>query len=141
MSEHYKSESEIQAVIHGFEACSTAAADFTHCAHLTVAAWYLTDDSVGGALQKMRASIFRFVDHHQVGRAKYNETITLFWLKAVESFLQRSGRGQPLLQRVNGLIEALGDSRLVFEYYSRELLWSEEAKRGWVEPDLKPLDF
>jgi len=33
----------------------------------------------------------------------------------------------------------LGDLRLVFEYYSEELLWADETRNGWVAPDLKDL--
>ena len=31
------------------------------------------------------------------------------------------------------------DSRLPLEYYTRELLFSAEARAAWVEPDLKSL--
>jgi hypothetical protein len=39
------------------------------------------------------------------------------------------------------VIAQFGDSRLIFNYYSREHVFSEEAKSGWVEPDLKPASF
>ena len=34
-----------------------------------------------------------------------------------------------------------GDAKLVNDYFSKERLFSEEARKVWVEPDLKPLDF
>jgi len=34
----------------------------------------------------------------------------------------------------------LGDSRLIFTYYTRERLQTMEARRQWIEPDLQPLE-
>ena len=140
MTDHYQNEKEIEAVVRGFESCATTAADFKHASHLTVAVWYLSQGSIAEALEKMRANLFRFVDHHGVSREKYNETITLFWLKLAQKFLDQADKNSSLVETTNRLIEALGDAQSVFDYYSRERLWSPEAKRMWVEPDLKPLD-
>ena len=139
MSGHFNNEQEIAAVVRGFESCSTAESDFPHQSHLAVATWYLNNSTVSDALQKMRSSILNFLDHYGV-EGKYNETITLFWLIVVERFLQGLDAELSLLERTNAVIEALSDSQLMFEYYSRELLWSDQAMRAWVEPDLKSLE-
>jgi hypothetical protein len=39
------------------------------------------------------------------------------------------------------LASPLGKSDWLLGYWSRTLLFSVEAGRGWVEPDLKPLPF
>ena len=137
---NYQNEEEIEAVIRGFESCTTAAADFTHAKHLTVAVWYLSRGTATEALTKMRDNLFRFVDHHNVSREKYNETVTLLWLKLTRKFLDEADTSRSFVETTNRLIEALGDSRLVGDYYSKELLNSPEAKHSWIEPDLKPLD-
>ena len=139
MSDTYKSEAEIEAIVHGFESCTTPDSGFTHRAHLTVAVWYLSRGSIEHSLQQMRASIYRFLDHHHVGHEKYNETLTLFWIKLVRQHLDELDPNCSLLDATNVLIESLGNSQLVFEYYSTDRLWSEEARREWVEPDLKAL--
>ena len=41
----------------------------------------------------------------------------------------------------NELVATYINSKLPFEYYTRELIGSPEAKTSWVEPDLKPFDF
>ncbi len=138
MSGHFKTEQEIQAVVHGFESCTTAASDFPHQSHLAVATWYLTNATVTEALQRMRASILNFLDNYGIA-GKYNETITLFWLIIVERFLRGLRADLPLLERTNAVLDALSEPRLMFEYYSEELLWSDEAMRMWVDPDLKSL--
>ena len=138
MGGYYNHEQEVESVVRGFETCTTPETDFPHRAHLTVATCYLTNATVAEALQKMRASILNFLDHYGI-EGKYNETITLFWLIVVDQFLQSQDSKLSLLERTNAVIEALSDSRLMFEYYSEELLWSKEAVRAWVAPDLKPL--
>ena len=39
------------------------------------------------------------------------------------------------------LVSPLGDSKWLLEYWSRERLFSVEARRGWLPPDLKPLPY
>lgn len=137
MAQHYENESEIDAVLAGFESCTTAKDDFTHRSHLTVAVYYLHDLSQPRATEKMRTGLLLFLDHHGVGREKFHETLTVFWIKTVRDFLVRLSPELSLLEMTNRAIESLSDSRLVFEYYSEELLRSDEAKNRWVEPDLK----
>jgi len=62
--------------------------------------------------------------------ARYNETLTLFWMKLVA--LQRGSLDE--LMR-----SPLADPSLPSRHYSDELLWSDEARARWVEPDLRPL--
>ncbi len=138
MTHHYENESEIEAVVEGFESCVTAKDDFTHRSHLTVAVYYLHNAQTE-ATEKMRAGLLRFLDHHGVGRAKFHETLTIFWIRTVSAFLERLDQKLPLLEMTNAVIESLGDSRSVFEYYSEELLWADKTRNGWVAPDLKDL--
>jgi len=137
MSNHYNSEDEIAAVVQGFESCMTPAGDFTHRAHVTVGVWYLSQGPFAGALEQMRASLFRFLDHHQVDRMKYHETLTIFWLKLARHRIDEQDPGCSLLEITNSVIQSIGNSKTVFDYYSEERLLSDEARHGWVEPDRK----
>jgi hypothetical protein len=139
VADYYRDVREIEAVVDGFESCTTAKDDFTHRSHLTVAAYYLHCSNEQDATQRMRAGLIRFLDHHGVGRAKFHETLTIFWIRTVWAFLKRLDQKLPLLEMTNAVIESLGDSGLVFEYYSEEVLRSEESRSGWVAPDLKDL--
>ncbi len=139
----YGSEGELEAVVRGFESCATPPAEFTHAAHLIVALCYLRGSrlTVPQASERLRAGLYRFLDHNGVDRQKYHETITLFWLKRVRGFLDRADGARPAAELVNEMIELCGDAKLVNDYYSQERLFSEEARKAWAEPDLKPLDF
>jgi hypothetical protein len=131
---------DIEAVVQGFESCKTPADDFTHQEHLVVATWYLYGSTEGEALAKMKKGLCRFLNHHGVGLEKYNETITLFWLKMVRQVEAGLTTTASLTEVANAALEQLGNSKLIFDYYSEERAKSEEARTRWVEPDLKSLN-
>ena len=48
----------------------------------------------------------------------------------------------PLFQIVNALMKTqLGNPNWLLKYWSRDRLMSVDARRAWLEPDLKPLPF
>jgi hypothetical protein len=140
MTRHYKHIGEVEAIVNGFESCITSKEDFTHVSHLTVAAYYVHSSNEQEATERMRAGLLRFLDHHGVGRAKFHESLTIFWIRTVAALVEQLDADLGLLDVTNAVVESLGDSRLVFEYYSEKLLWADEARNGWVTPDLKNLD-
>ena len=131
----YKSFAEIEAVVRRFEACEYTKEEFVHARHLAVAAWYLWTSSPLEALDRMRSMLLQFTAHH--GVKGYHETITQFWLQVVEEQLGSPRSESNFIARVNHLVERLGDKDLLFSYYSRERVLSEEARARWIEPDLK----
>jgi hypothetical protein len=118
MGNQYQTEEEINAVVLGFESCSTAKDKFTHREHLTVAVWYLHNSNEAQALQKMRSGLFRFLDHHGVGRGKYKETLTVSWIKLIQSTVAQMDTNLSLVEITNLVLEKLGDPRMVSEYDS-----------------------
>ena len=139
---HYESEDEIERVVKGFENCTLPDSEFSHAAHLTVALFFLHRSrlTVPEATRRMRAGLYRFLDHYGEDRRKYNETITLFWIKLVQGFLKQTDTTRPLPEIANEMIQSLGTSHVIYNYYSKERLLSEEARKCWAEPDLKPLE-
>src|SRR6185295_1546081 len=110
----YGSEEELEAVVRGFESCATPPAEFTHASHLIVALCYLRGSrlAVAQAAERMRAGLYRYLDHNDVDRQKYNETITLFWLKRVRGFLDRADAARPTAELASEMIELCGDAKL-----------------------------
>jgi len=144
MNTQYESLEQIEAIVQGFETCSLSKADFTHRNHLTVVLLYLKYNSFADAAALMRAGLLRFIEHHDVPREKYNETITMFWLQAVQAFIDKhrlDSREADPVSLTNELLHHYQNPGLVFEYYSRELISSAAAKSRWVEPDLKKIDL
>ena len=110
---HYKTEQEIEAVVAGFEQCTTAKEGFNHLSHLTVAVYYLRTLSNDESVAKMRGGLFRFLDHHGIDRAKYNEELTRNWFDLVRQAIQQTGPDHCLVTITNNVLDKLGDSRMV----------------------------
>ncbi|MGH9882971.1 MAG: hypothetical protein ACRD6N_16155, partial [Pyrinomonadaceae bacterium] len=101
---------------------------------------YLNSGTESEALVKMRQELHRFLNHHQVDPGKYNETITVFWIRVVRDYIRGLDSTLSLVQVINAVVESFQNSRLMFDYYSEALLQSVAAKSNWVEPDLKSFE-
>lgn len=100
----YQSEAEIQNVVRGFEACETGADDFKHSDHLVVAVSYLHAMDREAALERMRAGLLRFLEHHAGDTGKYSEEITVFWIDKLDQKLNELGPDVSLLEKCNAIL-------------------------------------
>lgn len=137
MKIYYKSDEEIRDLVESFEACSFHPSEFRHHQHLAVALWYVRHLPPEEAVRKMTGGIRRLAE--AFGKSGYHETITLFWLRVVSDFAAKAEAGASLAAIANQLIACCDNKKLIFDYYSPELLESARAKSEWVEPDLKKL--
>ena len=133
----YKTNAEIQDVVSDFEACRTGKDDFHHKQHVVVAICYLQTLTVQEAIEKLKQSLLKFLNHHNVGTQMYNETLTGFWLEIVAVELKRLPEDATLVDKCNSVIAALSNPKLALDFYSEELLWSERARAAFQPPDLK----
>lgn len=140
-NELYSSDEEVEEVVRRFESCELPPAEFNHREHLLVALCYVLRAGEAEALARVRERIGRYAAAHGVNPSLYHETVTVFWIRRVGAYVGRADAGLGLAQLTNGLAGECGSSRLIFDYYSKELIDSERARREWVEPDLRPLDF
>ena len=134
---------EIRDLVTAFERCDLPRAAWTHRAHLVTALWYLVHygDEEGG--ERVRTGIKRFNAAKGVAQTPnggYHETITRFYLWAVARHLRDAPSGASIVDLAKTLVAAWGDKNRPLEHYSRERLFSWEARTGWVEPDLRELD-
>jgi hypothetical protein len=104
--DRYESEDEIANIIRAFEACETGADDFHHAQHLVVAIWYLHKMDRDAALDRMRAGLLRFLDHHEGDTSKYSETITVFYIDKIAERLNQIGPEVSLLEKCNQVLAA-----------------------------------
>ena len=138
----YHSLEEIQYLIEGFENGTWPKEQWTHQAHLVMAVWYLSKLEVPEATDSICNGIKTYnaaVGGENTDTSGYHETITLFYIWFVKKFLTNSNSENSLLENTNNFCAQYGDKNLPFEYYSKELLMSVEARRNWVEPDLQTL--
>ena len=116
---------------------------WTHVAHLRVGLWHVRRFGADLAVDLLRERISRY--NESVGTANtstsgYHETLTVFYVKVIDAFVSAAASpGQEADTLERRLLEAVGDRELPLRYYSRECLFSTEARRQWVAPDLQPL--
>jgi hypothetical protein len=61
-------------------------------------------------------------------------------LLSIEFFLYHQPDTFTLTEKVNAVIKSdLSLSKFPFFFYSHKLLNSYEARKGWIEPDLRPI--
>src|SRR5215208_4687973 len=126
-NELYRTDEEVEEVVRRFESCELPPADFNHREHLLVALCYRLRVGEAAALERVRARIKKYAAAHGVNPSLYHETITVFWLKRVRAYLERADPDLNLAEMTNALAAECGSSRLVFDYYSKELIDSEAA--------------
>jgi hypothetical protein len=132
---------DIETFVGQFEACTLPKPRWTHQAHLLVGSWYLSKYPPAEALDIVRRRIRTYnaaVGTANTDHSGYHETLTRLYLNAIAAHVERH-RGESLPQTLALLLEtSLARSDWPMQFYSRELLFSVQARRGWVEPDLRP---
>lgn len=69
----------------------------------------------------------------------YHETLTQIYIRLIRNFVLSSPR-RSLKDTCNALVASeYAHREFPLRFYSRELLFSVPARRGWVDPDLGPL--
>jgi len=133
---------EIEALVWDFQHALLASEQWTHQAHLVVATWYCLRFAPEDAFARVRLGIQRLnaaLGVPQTLTRGYHETLTRLYVGLVAKAVDDIGRDQPLETIVSGVLNQLTDRSIPLRYYSREVLWSWEARTSWVLPDLEPL--
>ncbi len=130
---------DIRRIGEAMLACTLPKEAWTHEAHLSTCLWLLAerpdidvDTEIAGLIQRYNLSVGGVNDDQQ----GYHETITRLFVSGIRSYLGRAGEVE-LLAAVNGLLLAPeGQRDWPLRFYSRERLFSVEARRRYIEPDL-----
>jgi len=120
-----------------FETCELPKELFHHRDHLRLAWIYLRRYGSEQAAARISESIRRYAAHLGATE-KYHETITIAWLRLVAQAADGAPRGAAFGDVLDAFPHLLRQDALR-EHYSRALLESQDARRVFVEPDLKPL--
>jgi hypothetical protein len=139
---NYKSDKEILDLVEKFESATIGRDEWRHAEHLTVALYYLSHCDFDTATSKMRDGIFNLLTNgFSVDLAKempYHETLTVFWMRTLEDYLKNKN-GSSIASKANDVVERY-DKNYPLRFYSREFLFSDEARAEFVAPDLKTLE-
>lgn len=139
----FTSDAEIEGIGEGLLARTLPRADWTHEAHLAATTYLLVrrpeidlDAELPDIIRGYNASVGGVNDDTQ----GYHDTITRVFLHGVRLFLGEADGEEPLRELVNQLLlSPTGKRDWPLRYYSRGLLFSVAARRGWVDPDLAEL--
>jgi hypothetical protein len=140
MSKKYESEDEILRLVEAFENGTIPRGEWNHAGHLTVALYYCATDDLKTAIDKMRRNLLNHLKAVGVDFTKempYHETLTAFWMRTIDDF-RKSKNGASMLETANELVERF-DKDYPLRFYSRELLFSDEARARFVEADLQEI--
>jgi len=133
------SEAALAAFLEDFENGMVSRAVWTHSAHVAMAACYCISYDESTALAKVRGSIRRLnqcLGNRNTEEDGYHETLTVFWLSVVRSFLTaHPPHSRPEAAR-SAVAEYGGSSGYFRRFYSFDVLNSREARARWIPPDL-----
>lgn len=147
MSEHrprlFESDTEIERIGEGLLARTLPRSDWTHEAHLAAATYLLLrrpDIDVDERMPDIIRGYNESVGGVNSDTEGYHETVTRVFLRGVRLFLAEADPSEPLHELVNQLLlSPMGRRDWPLRYYSPERLFSLEARRGWIRPDLATL--
>ncbi|MGH9858272.1 MAG: hypothetical protein ACRD4B_10550, partial [Acidobacteriota bacterium] len=105
--------------------------EFKHADHIRMAWIYLTTTDPEEAFERIVCGIQHFAAVKNA-TTLYHETITLFWICTVFAAIRR--RTYKTFDQFLSANEPLTRKDHLFEYYSREVVFSDRARRAWVSP-------
>lgn len=139
----FADEAAVRHIGEGLLARTLGRAEWTHEAHLAACLWLLVERPDIVAERDLPEIIRRF--NESVGGVNdesqgYHETITQCFIVGARLVLARTAPAAGLHDKVNALLAAPEGRRdWPLSFYSRERLFSVEARLGFVVPDLRPL--
>ena len=139
----FATDAEIERIGEGLLARTLPREDWTHEAHLAATTYLLTrrpDVDVDAALPDIIRRYNESVGGVNDDTQGYHETITRVFLHGVRLFLAEADKQEPLHELVNELLlSPMGKRDWPFRFYLPERLFSVEARREFVAPDLGAL--
>ena len=139
----FTSDAEVEHIGEGMIARTLPRAEWTHEAHLATTSYLLLkrrdidlDTELPNLIRRYNESVGG-VNSDSEG---YHETITRVFLHGARLFLGKADATEPLHELVNQLLlSPMGRRDWPLRFYSRERLFSVDARRHFVEPDLRAL--
>lgn len=134
-------EQEFKHIIEGFRAKTLPAKEWTHEAHLITGLWHVANFGYDEALAQMREGIRTYneaVGGRNTDESGYHETITVFWMWLLNEFWKANTIENQVFEQVaNAFLKSkYCDRNSALNFYTRENLFSKEARRTFVKPDI-----
>ncbi len=121
-----------------FESGDVAPSEFDHRAHVRLAYAHLATGEADSAYASIRRGLHDFLARNGVDPAKYHDTLTRAWIlicAAEVALVHEASSADEFIDRNPAIL----DSKIMMTHYSRERLFSDEARGTFVPPDLDPI--
>jgi len=139
----FHSDAEVAHIGEGLVTRTLPRPEWTHEAHLAATTYLLLrrpDIDIDKQLPGLIRSYNESVGGVNSDTDGYHESITRVFLHGVRLFLADADPEEPLHELVNALLRSpMGGRDWPLHFYSRGRLFSVEARRHFVEPDLRAL--
>ena len=147
MTEHsprlFSTDADVTHIGEGLLARTLPRQEWTHEAHLAATTYLLLkrpDVDIDAELPAIIRSYNESIGGVNDDTQGYHETITRVFLHGVRLFLEEADRNAPVHELVNELLlSPMGKREWPLRFYSPERLFSVEARRHFIEPDLRAL--
>ncbi|HWB25854.1 MAG TPA: hypothetical protein VG738_10265 [Chitinophagaceae bacterium] len=127
-----------ERLVKGFENCTLPKEEWTHEAHFVMAFWVCLQWPLPLAVNKIREGIKKYnisVGGQNTGSAGYHETITLLYTYTIARYIVTGGVTSFTQQSVAALLaQPFIAKDYPLNFYSKEALFSKQARLQWVEP-------
>jgi hypothetical protein len=139
----FATDADVRDVGEGLLSCTLPRAEWTHEAHLAATTYLLlrrpdidVDHDLPGLIRRYNES----VGGVNTDTEGYHETITRVFVAGVRLFLSEADLSDPLHELVNMLLlSPMGRRDWPLRFYTPGRLFSIEARRAFVEPDIAAL--
>ena len=139
----FAADADVERVGEGLVARILPRAEWTHEAHLAATTYLLLrrpDIDLDRQLPDLIRRYNESVGGVNSDSEGYHETITRLFLHGVRLFLEEADRAEPLHELVNELLlSPMGRRDWPLRFYSPARLFSVEARKHFVDPDLRAL--
>ena len=138
---HFLSDEAVAHIGEGLLTRTLSREEWTHEAHLAATTYLVLKRPEIDLDVELRGIISRY--NESVGGVNsdsegYHDTITRAYLRGIRLFLEEADMTRPIHDLVNELLMSpMGRRDWPLRFWSKELLMSVEARRGWVEPDFR----
>ena len=120
-----------------FENCELPEDQWTHLAHIRAAWVCLSLASPAEALMRIREGILRYNTEVLKRRHKYHETVTVAYTGIVADRMLPGELWSDFRERIGDLLDT--GNPVLLRYYSKNRLFSDEARAAFVKADLRQL--
>jgi hypothetical protein len=139
----FTADAEIERLGEGLLACTLPSHDWTHEAHLAATTYLAArrpdidlDAELPGIIRRYNQS----VGTPNSDTEGYHETITRTFLHGMRLFLTEARGDEPMHALVNGLLlSPMGRRDWPLRFYSKNMLFSVEARHHFLPPDIAAL--